>query len=43
MGHGTLVKHIIENHTVKGTHVIQRHVGMCNVEVHGEEAKTNHM
>ena len=40
----TLVKHIIENHIVKGTHVIQRHVcKTCNVEVHGEEAKNNHM
>ena len=38
-----LIKHIVDNHTVMGTHVIQRHIcKICNVEVHGEEAKNNH-
>ena len=38
-----LIKHIVDNHTVMGTHVIQRHIcKVCNVEVHGEEAKSNH-
>ena len=40
----SLITHIVEYHTVNGTHVIQRHVcKICNVEVHGAEAKNNHM
>ena len=40
----TLIEHIVEKHTVKGTQIIQRHVcKVCNVEVHGEESKNNHM
>ena len=39
----TLIKHIVDNHTVKGSHVIQRHIcQVCNVELHGDEAKNNH-
>ena len=40
----TLIEHIVEKHTVKGTQIIQRHVcKVCNVEVHGDEAKSNHI
>ena len=40
----TLIEHIVEKHTVKGTQIIQRHVcTVCNVEVHGDEAKSNHI
>ena len=40
----TLIEHIVDKHTVNGTHVIQRHVcKVCNVEVHGDVAKNNHI
>ena len=40
----TLIKHIVEHHTVKGTQVIPRHIcSICNVELHGDEAKNNHI
>ena len=38
-----LIKHIVDNHTVGGTHGIPRHIcSVCNVELHGEEAKNKH-
>ena len=40
----TLIEHIVEKHTVKGTQIIPRHVcKVCNVEVHGDEARNNHI
>ena len=39
-----LITHIVENHTNKGTQVIPRHIcKVCNVEVHGDEARNNHV
>ena len=38
-----LITHIGENHTERGTQVIPRHVcKVCNVEVHGNEARNSH-
>ena len=38
-----LIKHIVENHTVNGIHVINRHVcKICKVEEHGEAARDGH-
>ena len=40
----TLIKHIVDNHTVNGTQVIQRHIcKVCNFEVHGDGAKNDHV
>ena len=39
-----LIKHIVDNHTHKGTQIIPRHVcKVCNVEVHGDSNRDNHM
>ena len=39
-----LIKHIVDNHTVNGIYVINRHIcKVCQIEVHGEAARDNHM
>ena len=39
-----LIKHIVDNHTQKSTHIISRFIcKVCNVELHGEMNKESHM